>query len=70
MEEKLSFYEFTQLSKEEQYNLAFTLGEFINASEKGNVRFALYKLLNSYVEAVYDSTENKIITLTSFLKSD
>ena len=70
MEKELSFYEFTQLPKEEQYNLAFTLGEFINTSETGNVRFALYKLFNFYVEAVYDSKENKIITLTSFLKSD
>lgn len=67
---ELSFFEFTQLSQEAQYELAFTHGEFIDASEKDDMRFALYKLYSFYVEIVCDSTNNKIINLTSFLKSN
>jgi len=67
---QLSFYEYSQLQIEEQYELAFTKGEFIEASEKDNVRFALYKLYGFYVEITYDAVNNKIINLTSFLKSN
>jgi len=70
MSDKVSFYEFSQLPQEEQYELAFTKGEFIDVSEKDNVRFALYKLYDFYVEVVYDFVNNKIVNLTSFLKSN
>ncbi|WP_278353964.1 hypothetical protein [Chryseobacterium gleum] len=70
MEKELSFYQFTQLAKEEQYHLAFTQGEFIGTSEKGDIKFALYKVFNFYVEVVFDSEENKVVTISSFLKSN
>ncbi|WP_312762434.1 hypothetical protein [Epilithonimonas sp.] len=37
----LSFFEFTQLSQEAQYDLAFTHGEFVVVSKKEDVRFVL-----------------------------
>ncbi|UMQ41652.1 hypothetical protein MKS83_19985 [Chryseobacterium sp. Y16C] len=45
MAKELSFYEFTQLPKEEQYHLAFTQGEFVDSSVKNEVKFALYMIL-------------------------
>jgi len=45
------------------------MGEFVDVSEKGNVRFVLYKLYSFYVEVLYDEECNKIINLTSFMKN-
>lgn len=70
MEKQLSFYEFTQLPQLEQYDLVFTQGEFIDTLEKADVKFSLYKLFSFYVEVVYDFTGNKIVSLTSFLKTN
>lgn len=70
MSEKLTFYEYSQLQTDEQYDLVFRKGEFIEASEKDNVRFALYKLYGFYVEVVYDFVNNKIVSLTSFIQSN
>lgn len=67
---QLSFYEFTQLKKEEQYKLTFTNGEFVGVSVKDDVKFALYKVFGFYIEVIYDSAGNEIIGLTSFLKSN
>lgn len=69
MNKEYTFYEFTQLSEEQQHDLVFTKGDFINTSVKGNIKFALYKLYNFYVEVIYDSVDNKIVSLTSFLDS-
>ena len=69
MKEELSFYEFTHLSESEQYELIFAQGEFIDSSVNNQVKFVLYKLYRFYVEVHYDSVDNKIIGLTSFLKS-
>ncbi|PWN58441.1 hypothetical protein C1634_023095 [Chryseobacterium viscerum] len=67
---ELSFYEFTQLSESERYDLVFREGEFIDSSIRNDVKFALYKLYSFNVEVIYDSTGNRIIGLTSFLKSE
>ena len=56
---ELSFYEFTQLPEEQQYDLVFTKGEFIDASIKDNVKFVLYSLFGFFVEVIYDSVDNK-----------
>ncbi|WP_159474782.1 hypothetical protein [Chryseobacterium sp. 18068] len=69
MRQKLSFYEFTQLSDEQQYDLLFRNGEFLNYSVRNNVKFALYKLYNFFVEVVYDNENNKIINLSSFMNA-
>lgn len=38
---ELSFYEFTQLSESERYDLVFREGEVIDSSIKNDVKFAL-----------------------------
>ncbi|KFC19694.1 hypothetical protein [Chryseobacterium sp. FH1] len=69
MNKEISFYEFTQLSDEEQYELVFKEGEFLNYSIKNDLRFTLYKLKNFFVEVVYDARENKIVNLSSFMNA-
>jgi len=66
---QLSFYEFSQLTEEQKYSLIFTEGESIDSSIKNDVRYALYKLYSFYVEVIFDSAENKIVSITSFLQS-
>jgi hypothetical protein len=66
---ELSFYEFTQLSKEEQYDLVFREGEFINSSFKNDVKFALYQLHSFYVEVTYNAKDNRIVNLTSYMSA-
>jgi 5-hydroxyisourate hydrolase-like protein (transthyretin family) len=67
MRKELSFYEFTQLSEEGQYELVFKEGEFLNSSTKNDLKFALYKLYSFFVEVVYDAQRNKVVSLTSFM---
>lgn len=69
MSKDISFFEFTQLSQEEQYHLVFMHGKFIDALEKDSVKFVQYQLYNYFVEVIYNVKDNKIIGLTSFLNS-
>ncbi len=69
MNNEYTFYEYTQLPESKQYDLVFTKGEFIDSSVKNDVKFALYKLYNFYVEVIYNSIDNKIVGFTSFLDS-
>ncbi len=64
-----SFFEFTHLGEEEQYNLTFKKGDFVGTSEKEDKKFVLYKLNNFFVEIIYDIERNIIISLTAFLNS-
>lgn len=67
---ELSFFEYSQLPESKQYELVFREGEFIDSSVKNEVKFALYKLYNFYVEVIYDTKDNKILGITSFLKAE
>lgn len=66
MSQLLSFFEFTHLGEEEQYNFTFKNGDFVETSEIGNKKFVLYKLSNFFVEIIYDIERNSIISLTAF----
>jgi len=65
----MTFFEFTLLPQEEQYNLVFTEGEFIDHSMKNEIKFALYRLYSFYVEVVYNVKNNKIVNLSSFMNA-
>ncbi|CAM2906741.1 hypothetical protein DRF59_05935 [Chryseobacterium flavum] len=67
--EILSFYEFSQLSEIEQYELVCKKGELISSSIKGDVEFALYELFNFYVEVTYHSKDNKVLNLNRYMKT-
>jgi len=66
---ELSYYEFSQLSKEEQQELVLNKAEPIGSTKKNDVDFELCKLFDFYVEIVYNSDRTKLLSLTSYLKS-
>lgn len=69
MNRELSYYEFSQLSKEEQLELVMNSAEPIGSTKKNDVTFELCRLFDFYVEVVYDSDRTKVMSLTSYLKS-
>lgn len=69
MSKELSFYEFTQLPEEKQYEIVFSSGEFVDSSVKGEVKFVLYKLYSFFVEVAYNSYDNKIMNMSTFMNS-
>lgn len=69
MKEELSFYDFTLLSQDYQYDLLFILGEFIDSAEKGSTKYVLCKLFNFYVAVVYNSENNCIKQINSFINA-
>lgn len=60
MTEQISFYDFTILSEERQFELVFKVGEFIDFREVEMNRFVLYKLYSFFVEFQYNILQNKI----------
>lgn len=66
MEEKLSFQDFKDLAQNEQYDLVFSQGDFINYYLKGETRYALYSLFNFFVEIEYNVRKNKILDIIAF----
>lgn len=69
MNRELSYYEFSQLSKEEQQELVMNSAEPIGSTKKNDVTFELCRLFDFYVEVVYNSDRTKVVSLTSYLKS-
>ncbi len=67
MKEELSFYDYTLLAENDQYDLVFTMGEFIGSSTRNDMKFALYKLCSFFVEVVYNAEDNRIVKLSSFM---
>ncbi len=57
----MKFFDFTLLSDENQFDLVFNEGVFIDFSVVGNSRFTLYKLYSFFVEVQYEISQNKII---------
>lgn len=66
MTEKISFFDYTILSEEQQFELVFTEGEFIDFKEVGVHRFVLYKLYSFFVELQYDILQNCIVNKVVF----
>ncbi|WP_288243866.1 hypothetical protein [uncultured Chryseobacterium sp.] len=69
MNSELSYYEFSQLSREEQQELVMNSAEPIGSTKKNDVDFELFRLFDFYVEIVYNSDRTKVVSLTSYLKS-
>lgn len=63
---KITLYEFKRLPEQEQYNITFNYGTFIDYLEQKNKKFVLYAVDLFYVQVVYNTTNNKIINITSF----
>jgi len=69
MNRELSYYEFSQLSKEEQQELVMNSAEPIGSTKRRDVDFELFRLYDFYVEIVYNADRTKVVSLTSYLKS-
>lgn len=67
MKKELSFYDFTQLTEEQQYDLTFRFADFLEHRTSGRYKYVLYSLNNFFVEILYNSTTNEVIQLTSYL---
>lgn len=63
-----SFYEFTLLPDEQQFNLVFREGYFIELRELGNSRYALYNLYNFFIEIEYAISQNNLVGTIIFQK--
>ncbi len=58
--EQFTFYEYTSLSDHDQYNLLFTVGDFMDVKIVGINRYVLYRLYNFFVELTYNIESNTI----------
>lgn len=65
----LSFYDFTLLPDEQQYELIFTEGEFINFREIGGSKFVLYNIYGFFVELQYNIANNNIVNKVAFKRA-
>lgn len=66
MTEKISFFDFTILPEEQQFELIFNNGEYIDFREVGVHRFVLYKLYSFFVELQYDILQNSSVNKVVF----
>jgi len=66
MDVKISFHDFKNLPQQEQYDLVFTQGDFINYYLKGEIRYVLYGLFKFFVEVEYNVSKNKISNIIAF----
>lgn len=57
----MTFFEFTMLPHDKQYDLVFTEGDFIADRKVGYKQFVLYKLYGFLVEIEYDILRNNIV---------
>jgi len=64
---KISLYKFLALQDQEQYDLVFNEGVFIDYKIEGNQRFALYAIDMFFVEVEYDNQKNIIIDKKAFV---
>ncbi|MCU7616346.1 hypothetical protein NZ698_03990 [Chryseobacterium sp. PBS4-4] len=63
----ISYYEFTNLPDEMQYNMVLSQGRMINENTVSNSRYVLYELSSFSVEIIYSLTKNKISGKNIFL---
>lgn len=61
MDRKISFYDFTLLPDEQQFEFLFAEGKFIDSRKAGNSKFVMYALYGFCVELEYDISQNKIV---------
>lgn len=66
----MGIYEFNMLSEENQYDLVFTKGIFVDSIKNGNVKYVLYSVHMFWVEIIYEDSINKITGLKSFLAGE
>ncbi|SHK63741.1 hypothetical protein SAMN04488007_3470 [Maribacter aquivivus] len=63
----MGIYDFNILTDHDKYDTVFTKGKFVDTVLSGNVKYVLYSLSYFWVEVQYNSFENKIIGISSFV---
>ena len=63
----ISYYEFTNLPDEMQFDIVLNQGKMINENTVSNSRYVLYELSSFSVEIIYSLTKNKISGKNIFL---
>jgi hypothetical protein len=66
----MTLYQFKVLKQQEQYQTVWDSGVYLTDRIVENNRFALYQIDSFYVEIFYNTNENKIISIKSFLSTD
>lgn len=67
---KITLYEFLALPDQEQYDILFKAGEYLDVRIEENRRFVLYAVDLFFVEVEYDSENNKIINKRAFVQGE
>lgn len=63
---KITLYEFNKLHEQEQYSITFNQGTFLEYLEQKNKKLVLYAVDLFFVQVIYDTTNNKIKSLSAF----
>ena len=53
----MGIYEFNVLSEQNQYDIVFTKGTFVDSIKNGNIKFVLYSVHMFWIEVHYHSLE-------------
>ncbi|TDT41957.1 hypothetical protein CLV90_3189 [Maribacter spongiicola] len=63
----MDIYDFNKLSNHDKYDTIFTKGQFVDTVTEGSIKYVLYALSYFWVEVEYDSKNNKIVGIVSFV---
>lgn len=62
----MTLYEYKMLLEDEQYDIVFSQGKFLDIVIEGTTKYVLYAIDKFFVEVVYDATHNVITEVRSF----
>lgn len=70
MRDKITIYDFFKLSEEEQYDLVFHHGTYLDFRLAGDKRYVLYSVNMFFVEIKYSVNDNKVIGKQPFITGE
>ncbi len=66
MDIEISYFDFKNLSPQDQCKLVTTKGQIINESSKNDLRFVIYKLGSFLVEITYIQQNNRLASFNVY----
>lgn len=67
---KITLYEFLALPDQDQYDIIFNVGEYLDLRLDESRRFVLYAVDMFFVEVEYNALENKIVNKRAFVSGE
>lgn len=64
---RITLYEFNLLPHQEQYNIIFNEGIFLDYRTEGDLSYALYAIDLFFAEVTYNNKDNRIIEKKTFI---